>query len=159
MKKIKRILALVMAAAMAFCLVGCGEIPYEEITGEWTTKTLDGTPVEEYAKNLNVTKAEVASNITIERDGKMTIANSSASRNYTYERKSNGIEVMEEGKDEVVFSMGYDSSAKTFSYMVDFQNGQSMGIVMERGKTDFSQAAASDGKTDSGQKTEKKKKN
>lgn len=138
MKTMKKILAFVLAAVMSVSLVGCGEISYDDITGDWTTKTVNGKSVAEYAKELGTTVDMAATNMQITNDDKMVVTNAVTSANYVYERKSNGIEVKEEGKDDILFSMEYDSDAKTFSYQMDLGDGQTMTIVMEKGKVDFS---------------------
>lgn len=137
MKAIKKVLAFVLAAVMTVSLVGCGEISYDDITGDWTTKSINGTSVAEYAESLGTTVEMAATNMQITEDDKLVATNAAASANYVYERKSNGIEVKEEGKDEILFSMVYDSDAKTFSYQMDLGEGQMLTIVMEKGKIDF----------------------
>lgn len=138
MKAMKKVLAFMLVAVMTVSLVGCGEISYDDITGDWTTKTVNGKSVEEYAKELGTTVEMSATNMQITDDDKLVVTNAVTSANYVYERKSNGIEVKEEGKDDILFSMVYDSDAKTFSYQMDLGNGQMMTIVMEKGKVDFS---------------------
>lgn len=138
MKAMKKVLAFMLVAVMTVSLVGCGEISYDDITGDWTTKTVNGKSVEEYAKELGTTVEMSATNMQITNDDKLVVTNAVTSANYVYERKSNGIEVKEEGKDDILFSMVYDSDAKTFSYQMDLGNGQMMTIVMEKGKVDFS---------------------
>ena len=144
MKAMKKVLAFMLVAVMTVSLVGCGEISYDDITGDWTTKTVNDKSVEEYAKELGTTVEMAATNIQITDDDKLVVTNAVTSANYVYERKSNGIEVKEEGKDDILFSMVYDSDAKTFSYQMDLGDGQMMTIVMEKGKVDFAAAGAED---------------
>lgn len=142
MKAVKKVLAFVLAAVMTVSLVGCGEISYDDITGDWTTKTVNDKSVEEYAKALGTTVEMAATNMQITDDDKLVVTNAATSANYVYERKSNGIEVKEEGKDDILFSMVYDSDAKTFSYQMDLGDGQMLTIVMEKGKVDFTASGA-----------------
>jgi uncharacterized lipoprotein YehR (DUF1307 family) len=136
MRAMKKVLALIFAVVMAISLVGCGEISYDDITGEWTTKTIGDQTAEEYAEAYGTTVSMVASNFTITDDEKLVVANASASAEYVYERKSNGIEVKEEGKDDVLFSMTYDEDTQTFSYQVDTGNG-TVTYVLEKGTTNL----------------------
>lgn len=136
MKKMKRVFAVVAAVVMVFSLVGCGEISYDDITGDWTTKTVNGKSVEEYAKSLNVDKSQAATNMTIKDDDTMVSSSAAATQNFTYERKSDGIEVKQEGSDTILMSMKYDKDAKTLTYEVDL-GSQKMTVVMEKGKTDL----------------------
>lgn len=138
--KMKKIIALVAAVVMMFSLVGCGEISYDDITGDWTTKTVDGMTVEEYAASLGVDISQAATNMTIKDDDTIVSTSSAASQTLTYERRSNGIEVKEQGKDTILMSMTYDKDAKTFSYEVDL-GGTKMKIVMEKGKADLTAPA------------------
>jgi uncharacterized lipoprotein YehR (DUF1307 family) len=147
MKAVKRILALMIVTVMAIGLVGCGEISYDDITGDWTTKTIDGKTLEEYADSYGTTAAMVASNFTITDEDKVTIKNASVSGTYDYERKSNGIEVKEEGKEDILFSMTYDSETKTFTYKVDAGTG-AVTCVLEKGTTDLTEDAEDEGDTD-----------
>ena len=57
-----------------------------------------------------------------------------------YERRADGIEVKEEGKDEVYMTMLYDEDKKTLTYKVDLGNGQMMEFVLEKGKADLTPA-------------------
>lgn len=137
MKAIKTILVLAMAFAMTVGVTGCGEISYDAITGDWTTKSINGKSVEEYAASLNTTADMAAMNMEIRDDGSLVAQNAAASQTYVYERKSDGIEVKEEGKDAILFSMAYDENEKTLSYQMDLGNSQMMTFVMEKGKVDF----------------------
>lgn len=144
MKAMKKVLALMLVAVMAVGLVGCGEISYDDITGDWTTKTVNGMSVDDYATSLGVSPTQVATNMTITDDDKIVATSATASQNYVYERKADGIEVKEEGKDDILFSMAYDTNAKTFSYKLDIGNGQTMTIVLEKGKADLTVTGATD---------------
>ena len=50
---------------------------------------------------------------------------------------SDGIEVKMEGKDEIYMSMAYDKDKKTLTYKLDLGNGQTMEVVLEKGKADM----------------------
>ena len=70
----------------------------------------------------------------------MTITNANHETKYDYVRRSNGIEVKEEGKDEVYMTMLYDEDKKTLTYKVDLGNGQTEEYVLEKGKADLTPA-------------------
>ena len=144
MKAMKKVLALMLVAVMAVGLVGCGEISYDDITGDWTTKTVNGMSIDDYAASVGVSPAQVTTNMTLTDDEKIVVTSATASQNYVYERKADGIEVKEEGKDDILFSMAYDTNAKTFSYKLDIGNGQTMTIVLEKGKADLTVTGATD---------------
>ena len=144
MKALKKVLALMLVAVMAVGLVGCGEISYDDITGDWTTKTVNDMSIDDYAASVGVSPAQVTTNMTITDDDKIVATSATASQNYVYERKADGIEVKEEGKDDILFSMAYDTNAKTFSYKLDIGNGQTMTIVLEKGKADLTVTGATD---------------
>lgn len=144
MKAMKKVLALMLVVVMAVGLVGCGEISYDDITGDWTTKTVNDMSIDDYAASVGVLPAQVATNMTITDDDKIVATSATASQNYVYERKADGIEVKEEGKDDILFSMAYDTNAKTFSYKLDIGNGQTMTIVLEKGKADLTVTGATD---------------
>lgn len=133
----KKICALLVTVVMVFSLVGCGKISYSDIVGEWTTQSIDGTSVEEYAKKLGTTVAMAASNMTIKDDDTIVMTNAVTSATYKYVRKSNGIEVMQEGSDTILMSMKFDDDAKTFTYQLDMGNKVIMTIVMKKGTTDL----------------------
>lgn len=137
MKTMKRAMVMVMAAVMMLTMAGCGEISYDDITGDWTTKTIDGKTVEEYAAATGIDKSQVSTNMTITDDDKLVSVNSAATGNYVYERKSDGLEVKQEGSDDVLFSLKYDSGAKTLTYQIDMGTGTPMTVVMEKGKADL----------------------
>ncbi len=132
----KKMLCMVLAVVMVFSLVGCGEISYDDIKGDWTTTKISGMTPEEYASALGVTVAQVAVNITISDDDKITFTNATSSEKMDYERRSNGIEVKQEGKDEIFVSMAYDEEKKTLTYKVKVENGE-LEYVLEKGTTDL----------------------
>ena len=82
MKAIKTILVLAMAFAMTVGVTGCGEISYDAITGDWTTKSINGKSVEEYAASLNTTADMAAMNMEIRDDGSLVAQNAAASQTY-----------------------------------------------------------------------------
>lgn len=142
MKTMKKVMAFILVAVVAVGLVGCGEISYDDITGDWTTSMINGTSLDEYAQSLGSTPAACASNFKITDDDKIAVTSATQTANYVYERKSNGIEVKEDGKDDILFSMTYDKDAKTLTYEVDLGTGSNMKIVLTKGTTDVSAAAA-----------------
>lgn len=156
-KWMKKAMVLATAAVMMFSMAGCGEISYDDITGDWTVKTIDGKAIEEYAAAAGVDKAQVTSNMTITDDDKLVTANATDTGNYVYERMSDGLVVKEEGSDKVLFTLQYDADAKTLSYQLDLGTGTQVPVVMEKGKADLTvpvqteeAAGTEDGMTEDG---------
>ena len=135
----KKIVSAVLVFVMMLSLAGCG-ISYDDIKGDWTAKTINGKTVDEYAASLSVDPSLVTVNVNITEDDKLTITNANNETKYDYVRRSNGIEVKEEGKDEVYMTMLYDEDKKTLTYKVDLGNGQTEEYVLEKGKADLTPA-------------------
>ena len=135
----KKVVSAVLVFVMMLSLAGCG-ISYDDIKGDWTAKTINGKTVDEYAASLSVDPSLVTVNVNITEDDKLTITNANHETKYDYVRRSNGIEVKEEGKDEVYMTMLYDKDKKTLTYKVDLGNGQMQEYVLEKGKADLTPA-------------------
>lgn len=139
----KKIVSAVLVFVMMLSLAGCG-ISYDDIKGDWTAKTINGKTVDEYAASLGVDPSLVTVNVNITEDDKLTITNANNETKYDYQRRSNGLEVKEEGKDEVYMTMLYDEDKKTLTYKVNLGNGQMMEFVLEKGKADLTPAQQDD---------------
>lgn len=135
----KKIVSAVLVFVMMLSLAGCG-ISYDDIKGDWTAKTINGKTVDEYAASHGVDPSLATVNVNITEDDKLTITNANNETKYDYVRRSNGIEVKEEGKDEVYMTMLYDEDKKTLTYKVDLGNGQTEEYVLEKGKADLTPA-------------------
>lgn len=135
----KKIVSAVLVFVMMLSLAGCG-ISYDDIKGDWTAKTINGKTVDEYAASHGVDPSLATVNVNITEDDKLTITNANHETKYDYVRRSNGIEVKEEGKDEVYMTMLYDEDKKTLTYKVDLGNGQTEEYVLEKGKADLTPA-------------------
>ena len=135
----KKIVSAVLVFVMMVSLAGCG-ISYDDIKGDWTAKTINGKTVDEYAASHGVDPSLATVNVNITEDDKLTITNANNETKYDYVRRSNGIEVKEEGKDEVYMTMLYDEDKKTLTYKVDLGNGQTEEYVLEKGKADLTPA-------------------
>ena len=135
----KKIVSAVLVFVMMLSLAGCG-ISYDDIKGDWTAKTINGKTVDEYAASLSVDPSLVTVNVNITEDDKLTITNANNETKYDYVRRSNGLEVKEEGKDEVYMTMLYDEDKKTLTYKVDLGNGQMQEYVLEKGNADLTPA-------------------
>ena len=135
----KKIVSAVLVFVMMLSLTGCG-ISYDDIKGDWTAKTINGKTVDEYAASLSVDPSLVTVNVNITEDDKLTITNANNETKYDYVRRADGIEVKEEGKDEVYMTMLYDEDKKTLTYKVDLGNGQMQEYVLEKGKADLTPA-------------------
>lgn len=142
----KKIVSAVLVFVMMLSLAGCG-ISYDDIKGDWTAKTINGMTVDEYAASLGIDPSQATVNVNITEDDKITITNSSMESKYVYQRRSNGLEVKEEGKDEVYMTMLYDKDKKTLTYKVDPGNGQTLEVVLEKGKADMTPPAQQDAQT------------
>lgn len=136
----KKIVSAVLVFVMMLSLAGCGAISYDDIKGDWTAKTINGMTVDEYAASLGIDPSQATVNVNITEDDKITITNSSMESKYVYERRADGIEVKEEGKDEVYMGMVYDKDKKTLTYKVNAGNGQMLEVVLEKGKADMTPA-------------------
>ena len=135
----KKIVSAVLVFVMMLSLAGCG-ISYDDINGDWTAKTINGMTIDEYAASLGVDPSQATVNVNITEDDTLTITSTNGSQKFDYERRSNGIELKEEGKDEIYMSMTYDKDKKTLTYKMDLGNGQTMEVVLEKGKADITSA-------------------
>ena len=131
----KKIVSAVLVFVMMLSLAGCG-ISYDDIKGDWTAKTINGMTIDEYAASLGVDPSQATVNVNITEDDKMTMVTANGETKFDYERRSDGIEVKMEGKDEIYMSMAYDKDKKTLTYKLDLGNGQTMEVVLEKGKAD-----------------------
>ena len=141
----KKIVSAVLVFVMMLSLAGCG-ISYDDIKGDWTAKTINGMTIDEYAASLGVDPSQITvtgnlveggSTVNITEDDKMTMVTANGETKFDYERRSDGIEVKMEGKDEIYMSMAYDKDKKTLTYKLDLGNGQTMEVVLEKGKADM----------------------
>ena len=96
----KKFLTMALVFVMMFSMVGCG-ISYSDITGDWTAKTINGKSIDEYAASLGCDPSQATVNVNITDNDKLTITSTNGSQKFDYERRSNGIELKEEGKDTV----------------------------------------------------------
>ena len=135
----KKFLTMALVFVMMFSMVGCG-ISYSDITGDWTAKTINGKSIDEYAASLGCDPSQATVNVNITDNDKLTITSTNGSQKFDYERRSNGIELKEEGKDTVYMSMSYNKDDKTLSYKMDLGNNNIMEVVLEKGKADITSA-------------------
>lgn len=108
----KKIVSAVLVFVMMLSLAGCG-ISYDDIKGDWTAKKINGMTIDEYAASLGVDPSQATVNVNITEDDKMTMVTANGETKFDYERRSDGIEVKMEGKDEIYMSMAYDKDKKT----------------------------------------------
>ena len=64
-------------------------------------------------RSLGVDPSQATVNVNITEDDKMTMVTANGETKFDYERRSDGIEVKMEGKDEIYMSMAYDKDKKT----------------------------------------------
>lgn len=136
----KKFLTMALVFVMMFSMVGCG-ISYSDITGDWTAKTINGKSIDEYVASLGCDPSQATVNVNITDNDKLTITSTNGSQKFDYERRSNGIELKEEGKDTVYMSMSYNKDDKTLSYKMDLGNNNIMEVVLEKGKADITSAS------------------
>ena len=128
---LKRIgISLIAAVLACLCLVGCGAIAIEDIKGDWTIDTINGMSLADYAASVGMDEDTCALNWTISDDKKLTTTNAVGSTTLDMELKSNGFEVMENGK--LAFSVEFNKDAGTLTYSVD-ANGNKVTTVMKKG--------------------------
>ena len=102
----KKIVSAVLVFVMMLSLAGCG-ISYDDIKGDCTAKTINGMTIDEYAASLGVDPSQATVNVNITEDDTLTITSTNGSQKFDYERRSNGIELKEEGKDEIYMAMTF----------------------------------------------------
>ena len=129
MKKMKKLVVVVLAVAMmAMCMVGCGSVQ-KDVDGDWTTSTINGQNLSDYAAATGQTVGQCTNNWTI-KDGKMTVNSVLGSANMDVDYKSNGIDCKENGT--ISFSCLYDKDAKTLTYKSNV-GGTEYTFVMVKG--------------------------
>ena len=135
MKKMTKKLVLMLAAVMvmSLCLVGCGGIQ-KDVEGDWTTDSINGKPVAEYAAEIGTNVAGAASNMNIKGD-KLTMTNSALSQTFDLTYSGNDIQVKSNGA--LVLTLTYDPNAKTISYKINV-TGEEDTYTLKKGTTDLS---------------------
>ena len=152
----KMALALAIGVLSCVCLVGCGAISMDDIKGDWTTDTMDGKSLEDYAAATGVGSAGMlVSNWTIKDDKTLVSENVSGTLELEMELKSNGFELKQKGQKDVYCSVLFDKDKGTLSFDQTDATGATIKIVMKKGKGEIDAGTASDGsEAESGDDTE-----
>ena len=152
----KMALALAIGVLSCVCLVGCGAISMDDIKGDWTTDTMDGKSLEDYAAATGVGSAGMlVSNWTIKDDKTLISENVSGTLELEMELKSNGFELKQKGQKDVFCSVLFDKDKGTLSFDQKDATGATIKIVMKKGKGEIEAGTASDGsEAESGDDTE-----
>ena len=141
MKKMKKLVVVVLAVAMmTMCMVACGTVQ-KDVDGDWTTSTINGQSLEDWAASTGQTVGACTTNWTV-KDGKMTAVSALGNATMEVEYKSNGFEAKENGS--IAFSVAYNKDAQTLSYKVNVA-GTEYDYVMKKGTGTVGDAAPADG--------------
>ena len=146
----KKIVSAVLVFVMMLSLAGCG-ISYDDIKGDWTAKTINGMTIDEYAASLGVDPSQATVNVNITEDDKMTMVTANGETKFDYERRSDGIEVKMEGKDEIYMSMAYDKDKKTLTYKLDLEKGKADMTPVQQDAQTQTDGAVEEGATEAAQ--------
>ncbi len=138
----KMALALAIGVLSCVCLVGCGAISMDDIKGDWTTDTMDGQSLEDYAAaNGIASPGTLVSNWTIKDDKTLVSENVTGTLEFDMELKSNGFELKQKGQKDIYCSVLFDKDAGTLSFDTTDASGKKIKLVMKKGKGDIEAAA------------------
>jgi len=146
-------LALAIGVLSCVCLVGCGAISMDDIKGDWTTDTMNGKSVEDFAAENGLAVGMVISNWTIKDDKTLISENVTGTLEFDMELKANGFELKQKGQSDIYCSVLFDKDKGTLSFDTKDANGGTVKCVMKKGKGEIQsgEAAASDeGSSDEG---------
>lgn len=129
----KKILAIVLLAALVVCCTACG-LDMNKVKGEWTLYSVGDKPVDQIAEEQGVLPVQVAMNGTLTADS-FTLTNAANSSTYKITVKSNGFECLDDSK-AILFSVTYNKDNDTLSYALDAGSGP-VTYVMKRGTADL----------------------
>lgn len=141
MKTMKKILAIVLMAAVVVCCTACGRLDMNKVKGDWTVETAAGKTVEEIAAANGVDIAAVTMNATVTTDS-FTLSSATGSVTYKIKVKGNGFECIDDF-DNVFMSVAYDSAKDTISFKLAQPDGTTFDYVMKRGTADLTVSTGS----------------
>ena len=145
MKTMKRILAVVLMAAVVVCCTACGGLDMNKVKGDWTVETAAGKTVEEIAAANGVDIAAVTMNATVTKDS-FTLSSATGSVTYKIKVKGNGFECIDDFEN-VFMTVAYDSAKDTLSFKLAQPDGTTFDYVMKRGTADLTVSTGSTGST------------
>ena len=146
MKTMKKVLAIVLMAAVVVCCTACG-LDMSKVKGDWTVETAAGKTVEEIAAANGVDIAAVTMNATVTTDS-FTISSATGSATYKIKVKGNGFECVDDFEN-VFMSVAYDSAKDTLSFKLTQPDGSAVDYVMKRGTADLTVSTGSTAEADS----------
>lgn len=141
MKTMKKILAIVLMAAVVVCCTACGGLDMNKVKGDWTVETAAGKTVEEIAAANGVDIAAVTMNATVTNDS-FTLSSATGSVTYKIKVKGNGFECIDDF-DNVFMTVAYDSAKDTISFKLAQPDGTTFDYVMKRGTADLTVSTGS----------------
>ena len=135
MRTMKKILAVVLMAAVVVCCTACGGLDMSKVKGDWTVETAAGKTVEEIAAANGVDIAAVTMNATVTNDS-FTLSSATGSVTYKIKVKGNGFECIDDFEN-VFMTVAYDSAKDTISFKLAQPDGTTFEYVMKRGTADL----------------------
>ena len=147
MRTMKKILAVVLMAAVVVCCTACG-LDMDKGKGDWTVEAAGGKTVEEIAAANGVDIASVTMNATV-TDDSFTLSSVTGSETYKIQVRANGFECLDDSKN-VVMGVVYDSAKDTLTFQLKQADGNVMDCVMKKGTADLTvstDSTAEDGNT------------
>ena len=144
MRTMKKILAVVLMAAVVVCCTACG-LDMSKVKGDWTLETADGKTVAELAEGSGKDPASVTMNATV-TDDSFTLSSVTGSETYKIQVRANGFECLDDSKN-VVIGVVYDSAKDTLTFQLKQADGSVMDYVMKRGTVDLTVPTVSTGST------------
>ena len=141
MRTMKKILAIVLVAAVAVCCTACGGLDMSKVKGDWTMETMAGKTVAELAEGSGQDPASVTMNATV-TDDSFTLSSVTGSITYKIQVKANGFECLDDSKN-VVMGVIYDSAKDTLTFQLKQPDGSVMDCVMKKGTADLTVSTGS----------------
>ena len=135
MRTKKKILVIVLMAAVLVCCTACGGLDMSKVKGNWTLETAAGKTVEEIAAANGVDIASVTMNATVTTDS-FTLSSATGSVTYKIKVKGNGFECIDDFEN-VFMTVAYDSAKDTISFKLAQPDGTTFDYVMKRGTADL----------------------
>ena len=145
MRTMKKILAVVLMAAVVVCCTACGGLDMNKVKGDWTVETASGKTVEEIAAANGVDIAAVTMNATVTNDS-FTLSSATGSVTYKIKVKGDGFQCIDDFEN-VFMSVAYDYAKDTLSFKLAQQDGTTFEYVMKRGTADLTVPTVSTGST------------
>ena len=148
MRTMKKILAVVLMAAVVVCCTACGGLDMSKVKGNWTLETAAGKTVAELAEGSGKDPASVTMNATV-TDDSFTLSSVAGSETYKIQVRANGFECVDDSKN-VVMGVVYDSAKDTLTFQLKQADGNVMDCVMKKGTADLTvstDSTAEDGAT------------